>query len=250
LATVDESLRTLANTVDNNYRQIQGQIQGINTELLSIKNDITGITSQLSTISADILIALQQSDLALSTAARVSVDVVLLTNRVSSLETSLISIQLTINAINITVGNMQNQIDSLNNQIIGLNSTVSTLNASVVSLSSRVTSLEANAARQQFIRQGNEYMLTRRVGGNPGSTYFYRVTYLGGTNIINANVGYTATIFDSQTGTSNTQTIYLAAPFDVFTITGRYNYPMIQGPCVYSFTGNSTSPNSGYITTL
>lgn len=255
LVYLDESIRTLANTVDSNYRQIQGEIQTSNSQILALTNEISNIKLNISAIQQDVTSATQTADAALTQVANVTADVALVNSKVTTLQSQVASLNTSVSTLNSSVSSLTTQVNMLSNQYVILTTSIDTLTAkvtqidsSISTLTSRVTSLEANAARNQLLRRGNEYIFTYRVG-SPGTTYYYRITY-SGTGSINANVGYSATVLDSQAGTSTSRTVYLAAPFDTFSLNGRYNYPMIQGPCILSFTANNTTPTNGYITTL
>lgn len=216
LDEVNDQLRQLSVIVDNNQANNNASFVSINTQLDNLNAEVTSLSDELSPIP----------------------------NEVANLT-------ILVNSFDSRLDSIDTQIDALDLQVDTLSTQVTTLTGTVNSFNSRITSLEANRARQQFLFLGNEYIFSYRIGGLPGTTHYYRITYSGSvTTHVNAASGYSANVLDSLAGTSSVRIVYLAGPFDMFSVNGRYHYPMIQGPCALSFSINNTSPIIGYITTL
>jgi len=237
LDEVNDQLRQLSVIVDTNQANNNASFVSINTQLDSLRAQVTLLSEELLPIPNEI--------------ASLTTLVNSFDGRINLLEINNDILATRMNSLDNQMSTLNNQMSTLNNQMSTLTTDVAVLSVTVTSFNSRITSLEANKARQQFLFLGNEYIFCYRTGGAPGTTYYYRITYSGSvTSQVNAAIGYSANVLDSSTGTSSNRTVYLAAPFDMFSVNGRYNYPMIQGPCVLSFAVNNTSPITGYITTL
>lgn len=229
LDDVNDQLRQLGAIVDANYIASNTSFIAINTQLDTLEADVLSLATEIAPLSSQV--------------DSLSTQVTSLSGQVSTLTT-------TVNSYNIRILALESTTTSLSSSVASINSSINTINSSLNALGTRVGVLETNRVRQQLLTLGSEYFFTYRTGGVPGNTYYYRVNYSGSqSTVIRAGIGHSATVYDQQAGTTQVRTVYLAAPFDMFSVNGRYNYQMAQGPCVLSFTQNNTSPTLGYIIT-
>lgn len=237
LDEVNDQLRQLGSIVDTNQANNNASFIAVNTQLDALNSEVTALN--LAVASLTIQVMNLDQEVATLSAAVIPLEALVsdLRNQVSALATQVTSLTTLVYGYDSRITSVETSIDILSTR--------------VSSLANRVTTIELEADQQQKLRLGNEYIFTYRTGGVPGTTYFYRLNYSGSTSTaINAAQGYTANVLSSIDGTSTQRTVYLAAPFDLFSANGRYNYPMIQGPCRLSFVVNNTNPTEGYITTL
>jgi len=229
LDDVNDQLRQLGAIVDANQIANNTSFIAVNTQLDILETDVLSLATEIAPLSSQV--------------DSLSTQVTSLSGQVSVLTT-------TVNGYNSRIVALESTTTSLNNSVISINTAINTINSNLSALGTRVGTLEINRARQQLLTLGNEYFFTYRTGGVPGTTYYYRINYSGSqSTVIRAGIGQTATVYDQAAGTTTSRTVYLAAPFDLFSSSGRYNYQMAQGPCVLSFTQNNTSPTAGYIIT-
>lgn len=233
LSEVDDQLRQLGSIVDTNQSNNNASFISVNTKLDSLDSTVARLASEFEPISSQIT---------------------QLTNEVANLGDFIVENDNSIRILRSEVDSLFEDVQILTDRVSGFNNRITQLETRTSQNSFRldtvqnqVTLLEATKDRNQFVRQGNEYIFSYRLG-NPGTTSHYRIAYKSGNQIIKSNVGYEASVFNSTNGTVSDRTTYIAAPFDVFTISGRENYQMIQGPCALSFTNNNTSPIQGYLT--
>lgn len=244
LDEVNDQLRQLGAIVDSNQANNNASFIAVNTQLDALNAEVVALNLAIAPISAQV-VSLEQEVATLSAA------VLPLETLVSDLENQVNALGDQVTSLTFLVNSYNGRITALETSVTSLSQTVASLTQTVNSLTSRVTTIELTADQNQKLRLGNEYIFTYRIGGVPGTTYFYRINYSGSTSTgINAAIGYSANVLSSESGTSTQRTVYLAAPFDLFSVNNRYNYPMIQGPCRLSFTVNNTNPTEGYITTL
>lgn len=237
LDEVNDQLRQLGSIVDSNQANNTASFIAINTQLDALNSEVAALNLAVAPLSIQVS-NLDQEVAALSAA-------------VVPLETLVTDLESQVNSLALQVTNLTTLVNSYNSRITSLENNTASVSQQLTTLTNRVLALELTAHTNTQLRLGNEYIFTYRTGGVPGNTYYYRINYSGSTStVINANVGHSANVLSSQDGTSQQRTVYLAAPFDLFSVSGRYNYPMIQGPCRLSFTVNNTNPTEGYITTL
>lgn len=242
LDDVNDQLRQLGSIVDSNQSNNTASFIAVNTQLDSLNLEVIALNQAVAPLS------LQVVNLELEVAA-LSAAVLPIETLVSDLQGQVNNLTIQVNNLTTQVNQITVLVNSYNGRITQLETSVTALSQQIATITNRVSTLEATAARNQLLRLGNEYIFTYRTGGVSGITYFYRINYFGDpTTIIRAAVGYSANVLSSQDGTSTSRTVYLTAPFDLFSANGRYNYSMIQGPCRLSFTVNNTNPTEGYIT--
>jgi len=244
LDEVNDQLRQLGAIVDSNQTNNNASFIAVNTQLDSLNAEVVSLNLAIAPLS------IQLTDLEQEFAS-LQQEVITLSGSIDPLESSLANLQSQVLALDDRVSDISITVDSYSPRIRVLETNVSSLQLEINSLTQRVIRVELNAPRSQQLYLGNEYIFTYRTGGVPGVTNYYRFTYSGSTSTpILANKGYIASALSSVTGTATNREVFLAAPFDLFSVNGRYNYPMIQGPCRLSFVVNNTSPTEGYITTL
>lgn len=237
LDEVNDQLRQLGSIVDSNQASVTASFIAVNTQLDALSSEVTALNLAVAPLS------IQVTNLGQEVAA--------LTSSIVPLEALVSDLESQVNFLALQVTNLTTLVNSYNSRITILESNTASVSQQLTVLTNRVLTLELTAPSSTKLRLGNEYIFTYRSGGTSGTTFYYRINYSGSTATnINAAVGYSANVLSSQDGTSQQRTVYLVAPFDLFSVTGRYNYPMIQGPCRLSFTVNNTNPTEGYITTL
>lgn len=237
LSEVNDQLVQLGQIVDTNQANNNAAFIAVNTRVDSLNDEVVALNIIVAPLSVQVT-NLEQEVVALRNLVQP------LDSRVSNVEGQVSVLTTQYNTLAALVTSLQGRIITLENQVFALTPQVNALN-------NRVLTLELEAPRSQILRLGNEYVFSYRTGGFPGNTWFYRLNYSGSINtIISANVGHTATVFSSIDSTFQSRTVYLAAPFDNIATAGRYNYPMIQGPCRLSFQAQDTNPIEGYITRL
>lgn len=237
LDEVNDQLRQLGSIVDTNQANTTASFIAVNTQLDALNSEVTALNLAVAPLSIQV--------------SNLDQEVAVLSAAIVPLETLVSDLESQVNSLALQVTSLTTLVNSYNSRITALESSTTSLSQQLSVLTNRVLTLELTAHSNTKLRLGNEYIFTYRTGGVPGTTYFYRINYSGSTTTnINAAVGYSANVLSSQDGTSQNRTVYLAAPFDLFSLNGRYNYPMIQGPCRLSFTVNNTNPVEGYITTL
>jgi archaellum component FlaC len=233
ISTQLASTNTRLDEVNDQLRQL-GQI--VDANQIANNTSFIAVNTQLDTLEADVL--------------SLATEIEPLASQVDSLSTQVTSLSGEVSTLTTTVNSYNSRILTLENTTTVLSTLVTNISLDLNALSSRVGVLETNRVRQQLLTLGSEYLFTYRTGGVPGITYYYRLNYFGSqSTVIRAGIGHSAEVYDLQAGTVTTRTVYLAAPFDMFSSSGRYNYQMAQGPCVLSFTQNNTSPTTGYIIT-
>jgi len=237
LDMVNDQLRQLGEIVDSNNNRTNAEFIRVNTELDNLTIQVQALNVQISPLSAQVA-SLDAEVMSLSA------ELTPLSNEIDDLNDQVQSLSLQVNALSSQVSGYTSRITTLESQLAQLTTTVN-------ALTSTVNFLDANRARLGMLYLGNEYLFSYRTGGVPGNVYTYRINYSGNTTTqILANVGYTANVLSSEDNTSTSRTVRLAAPFDLFSTNGRVSYPLVQGPCVLSFTVNNTNPTNGYITHL
>lgn len=230
LDDVNDQLRQLGQIVDSNQANNNASFINVNTQLDALSNEVTALTIAVAPITAQIDI---------------------LTTQVNQLSAQVDPISAEVADLSTQVFQLSNEVATLTVTVQSFNSRITQTETQVTALQNRVTTLELTRATSMRLYLGNEYVFSYRTGGIPGTTFFYRITFSGSTSTeILAARGYPASVLDSQNGSSTSRTVYLAAPFDLFSTNGRFNYPIVQGPCVLSFSVNNTSPLSGYITSV
>lgn len=237
LSEVNDQLVQLGQIVDTNQANNNAAFIAINTRVDTLNDEVTALNILVAPLSVQV--------------ANLEQEVVALRNLVQPLDSRLIIVEGQVSVLITQYNSLSATISNLQGRVILLENQIAPLTTQVNALTSRVLTLELEAPRSQILRLGNEYIFSYRTGGFPGNTWFYRLNYSGSINtIISANVGHSATVFSSIDSTFNTRTVYLAAPFDNIATAGRYNYPMIQGPCKLSFQPQDTNPIEGYLTRL
>jgi uncharacterized coiled-coil protein SlyX len=232
---VNDQLRQLGAIVDTNQANSNASFIAVNTRLDDLNTEVIALNLAVAPLSIQVTNLEQE-------VATLSAAVLPLETLVSDLENQVI-------ALTANVTHLTNLVSSYESRITSLESRVTNLSLQVDTLAARIFTVELDAPRSQQLHLGNQYIFSYRTGGVPGTTFFYRITYSGPTTTrILAATGYSANVLSSQEGTSTERTVWLAAPFDLFSVSGRFNYPMIQGPCRLSFTVNNTNPIDGYIT--
>lgn len=236
LDEVNDQLRQLSSIVDTNQANNNASFISVNTQLDDINIEVAALTVQLAPLVVEI--------------DNLSAQVSQLANVVLPIDSRLSQIEDNITALQTQVSGLLALNAAIQNRLNALEVAIDNLQTSLSALTSRVLTLEVTKDQNQQLRLGNEYLCSYRVG-NPGTTYYFRIVYSGSiTTKILANVGYQATVLSSIDNSATNRSVYLCAPFDTFSVSGRYNYPMIQGPCQISFVVNNSSPIQGYITTL
>nr|WPR17952.1 MAG: hypothetical protein [Chemarfal virus 126] len=234
LDEVNDQLRQLGIIVDTNQIANNTSFIAVNTRVDTLQTEFTVLNNQFLAIRSEV-------DSLSVTTTNLEANVANLSDQVTSFGGTITGLQNRVTALESAIYGLNSSIVSLQNQVTSLQGTVS-------SLQSSVNTLVANRFRDNLLFRGNEYMFTWRAGT---TTYFRRTTFSGGnTQGISANIGYSAQVLDSQTGTTTTQTVFLCAPFDTIRTNGTYNYPITQGPVTYSYSSTGLNSLSGYITAL
>lgn len=243
LDQVNDQLRQLGLIVDSNQQHVTAEFINANTR-------IDGMEQQVSQLASSLAPLISQMD-------NLNILIFQLSSQIETVEVQTNALLAQVSSLSVAVSDMSSSITSLTARVNNSDSRIGVVESQLATVNTRldvmspiVTFLDSNRARLNLIFRSNTYFFTYRIG-NPGTTYSYRITYTGlPTSVVYANVGHTCQVLSSIDGTLSSRAVYLTAPFDAFSAVGRINYPLVQGPCLLSFTVNNNNPILGYITPI
>lgn len=225
---------------NNRLDQVNDQLRQLG---LIVDNNNANTTARFITVNTNVSNTMIEVE-------KLRVIVVPLDNRLTKVEknASENEKQIVLNKGLIDIANLR--ISDLTTDVKTLSAKVNIFDGKVAILENTVRDLNINKYNLQLLNLAGGYIFSYRIG-SPGQTWNYRISFNGPvTTRVFSNRGYPAQILSNIDGSITNRTVYLAAPFDVFSTVRNPGYLMQQGPCVLSFEANNTSPTLGYITQI